>query len=80
METLYDFRFVHIHKLSKNHKLKDKCCVCQNVDVNKNAYHCIEKGCENFYFCFECAKHADKEEILKLHPQHLLKPKKRKKK
>ena len=74
MENLYKFPFVHKHLLSKLGKLKGNCCVCNRINENEECYYCQE--CNNFYFCFDCSKHASEEEMLKLHP-HKLKPTKR---
>ena len=74
MEKLYKFPYVHKHGLSKNGKLKGKCCVCKKIDENKDCYYCLE--CDDFYFCFDCEKHTEESVIKKLH-RHLLVVKKR---
>ena len=79
MESLYSFPFVHKHQLTKNGKLKYQCCVCTKSDSDEDCYVCStnEEGCKNFCFCFQCAKYATEEAMLKLHSNHLLKPTKR---
>ena len=64
------FPFVHKHPLNPYGKLEGKCCVCEKIEPNEVCYIC--KEC-NFYFCKGCSKHAEKDEMLKLH-RHLLKP------
>lgn len=73
METLYAFPYVHKHKLIKEGKLVNPCCVCENVDPFSDCYHCPNNKCTNFCFCFKCAKCTDNNEMLKLH-NHILKP------